>query len=85
MKMPINQKIINTTAAHPKLVTFAIGLAITMAVGIAIGMFGVHTAISKDCPQHGCKGTHGYYSNQHIIFARNHQYNNDQFNSQSTH
>jgi hypothetical protein len=36
--MSIKQKILNAIATHPKLATFAIGLAITMAVGAAIGM-----------------------------------------------
>ena len=35
---------------------------------IAIGMmsaftiFGAEDALGKSCPQHGCKGTHGYYT-----------------------
>jgi hypothetical protein len=32
----IKQKLLNAIAAHPKLVTFGIGLAITMAIGMAI-------------------------------------------------
>lgn len=36
--MSIKQKILNAVSAHPKLATFAIGLAVTMAVGAAIGM-----------------------------------------------
>jgi len=34
--MSIKQKILNAISAHPKLATFAIGLAITMAVGLLI-------------------------------------------------
>lgn len=37
--MSLKDKIINTIASHPKLVTFGIGLAITFAIGTAIGMF----------------------------------------------
>jgi len=36
--MSIKSKIMNVMAAHPKLVTFAIGFGITMAIGTAIGM-----------------------------------------------
>ena len=35
--MSVKQKILNAIATHPKLATFAIGLAITMAIGIAVG------------------------------------------------
>ena len=73
MSIITKQKLLNTISAHPKLVTLGIGLALTLSIGTVLGMFGVHTAIAKDCPQHGCKGTHGY-SNQHIIFAI-HQHN----------
>jgi hypothetical protein len=34
----LKQKVVNAISAHPKLATFAIGLAITMAVGTALGM-----------------------------------------------
>jgi hypothetical protein len=36
--MSTKQKILNAISTHPKLVTFAIGLGITMAIGTAIGM-----------------------------------------------
>jgi len=36
--MSIKTKIMNIITAHPKLVTFGIGLAITFVVGTAIGM-----------------------------------------------
>jgi hypothetical protein len=36
--MSLRQKFIDLMTAHPKLATFAIGLAVTMAIGTAIGM-----------------------------------------------
>ena len=42
--MSIKDKIMNAISAHPKLVTFGIGLAITMAIGTAIGMVDVQQA-----------------------------------------
>jgi hypothetical protein len=36
--MSTKQKILNAISAHPKFVALGIGLAITMAVGAAIGM-----------------------------------------------
>ncbi|HZE78042.1 MAG TPA: hypothetical protein VE089_05780 [Nitrososphaeraceae archaeon] len=36
--MSIKQKLLNAVSAHLKFVAFGIGLAITMAVGTAIGM-----------------------------------------------
>ena len=39
-------KILNVMAAHPKLVTFAIGLGITMVIGTAIGMLDQHQALA---------------------------------------
>lgn len=38
------QKIINAIAAHPKLATLGIGLAITMAVATAMGIVEVQQA-----------------------------------------
>ncbi|WP_458718824.1 hypothetical protein [Candidatus Nitrosocosmicus sp. R] len=35
--MSFKQKLLNVLLVHPKLAVFAIGLAITMAVGTAIG------------------------------------------------
>jgi hypothetical protein len=34
-----------------------------IAVGMmsAFTIFGAQNALGQDCPQHGCKGTHGYY------------------------
>lgn len=49
--MSIKQKLINAIGANSKLATFAIGLAITMAVGTAIGMLDhqhLAFAISQD-------------------------------------
>jgi hypothetical protein len=36
--MDIKNKIFNAITAHPRLVTFGIGLAITFVIGTAIGM-----------------------------------------------
>ncbi|MDQ6722749.1 MAG: hypothetical protein M3Z01_00575 [Thermoproteota archaeon] len=36
--MSLKTKIMNVITAHPKLVTFGIGFAITFVVGIAIGL-----------------------------------------------
>lgn len=36
--MSLKTKIMNVITAHPKLVTFGIGLAVTFAIGTAIGM-----------------------------------------------
>jgi hypothetical protein len=44
--MSIKTKIMNVVTAHPKLVTFGIGLAITFVIGVAIGMAG-HQAFAK--------------------------------------
>lgn len=57
--MPIKQKLINAIGANSKLTTFAIGLAITMAVGTAIGMLDhQHLAFaisqSQDSEQNSC-------------------------------
>jgi len=38
------QRLLNAIGAHPKLVAFGIGLAITMSIGATIGMFDVHSA-----------------------------------------
>ena len=42
--MSIKQKLLNAISAHPKLAALGIGLAITMAVGTAIGMVEVQQA-----------------------------------------
>jgi len=36
--MSTKQKLLNSISAHPKLAAFGIGLALTMAIGTAIGM-----------------------------------------------
>jgi len=36
--MSLKTKIMNVVTAHPKLVTFGVGLAVTFVVGTAIGM-----------------------------------------------
>jgi ABC-type nickel/cobalt efflux system permease component RcnA len=38
MSITIKQKLLNAISAHPKLVTLGIGLALTLAIGTAIGM-----------------------------------------------
>jgi uncharacterized membrane protein len=38
MTMSLKAKIMNIVTAHPKLVTFGIGLAITFVIGTAIGL-----------------------------------------------
>ena len=42
--MSLKDKIMNIVIAHPKLVTFGIGLGITFVVGIAVGMMGIPQA-----------------------------------------
>lgn len=43
----IKQKLLNAIFTHPKLATFAIGLAITMAIGTVLGMLDhSHTAFA---------------------------------------
>jgi hypothetical protein len=36
--MSLKDKIMNMVVAHPKLITFGIGLAVTFVIGTAIGM-----------------------------------------------
>jgi hypothetical protein len=45
--MSFTSKIINVIASHPKLVTFVIGLAVTFAIGTAIGMVDHGQAFAK--------------------------------------
>jgi hypothetical protein len=47
--MSIKYKIVNIITAHPKLVTFGIGLAITFVVGAAIGLGGQSQAYAMMC------------------------------------
>ena len=42
----IKQKLLNAIAAHSKLAALGIGLAITMAVGTAIGMLDPHQGLA---------------------------------------
>jgi hypothetical protein len=37
-QMNLKQKLANVIAAHPKLVTFGVGLAVTVAIGTVIGI-----------------------------------------------
>ncbi len=48
--MSIKTKIMDIVAAHPKLVTFGIGMTITMAIGTAIGMVD-HQAFANSASQ----------------------------------
>ena len=45
--MSLKDKIINTLASHPRLVTFGIGLAISFAITMVIGMLD-HNQMSLD-------------------------------------
>jgi hypothetical protein len=45
--MSLKTKIMNAITAHPKLVTFGIGLAITFVIGTAIGMVDHNLAFAK--------------------------------------
>ena len=38
--MSLKDKLVNTIASHSRLVTFGIGLAVTLAIGTIIGMLG---------------------------------------------
>ncbi|HJT83421.1 MAG TPA: hypothetical protein VJ697_02970 [Nitrososphaeraceae archaeon] len=44
--MSLKDKLVNTIASHPRLVTFGIGLAVTFVIGTIIGMINdpTHTA-----------------------------------------
>ena len=46
MSIITKQKLLNAISAHPKLVTFGIGLVITMAIGTAIGMLDPHQVLA---------------------------------------
>jgi hypothetical protein len=48
----IKQKLLNAISAHPKLAAFGIGLALTMAIGTAIGKLDVHIAVALRQPSH---------------------------------
>jgi len=45
--MNIKNRLLNAITAHPKLVTFGIGLAITFSIGIAIGMLDHNQAFAS--------------------------------------
>ena len=45
--MSIKSKIMNTITAHPKLAMFGIGLAVTFAISIAIGMVDHQEALAR--------------------------------------
>ena len=46
--MSLKDKIMNIISAHPKFVTFGIGLAITFVVGTAIGMLNHNQAFAHN-------------------------------------
>jgi hypothetical protein len=52
-KMSIKQKVLNTISAHPKLSAIGIGLAITMAIGVATGTLD-HQAFAISPGGSGC-------------------------------
>jgi hypothetical protein len=45
--MSFKDKIMNMVVAHPKLVTFAIGFAVTFTIGMAIGMLDHNQAFAN--------------------------------------
>lgn len=53
INMSLKDKILNTITAHPKLVTFGIGLAITFVVGTAIGMVEPQQVSARGIPVDG--------------------------------
>ena len=55
--MSIKTKIMNIITAHPKLVTFGIGLAITFAIGTTIGMLDYGQMVFA----HHCPGCHHHH------------------------
>jgi hypothetical protein len=61
--MSLKSKIMNIITAHPKLVTFGIGLAITFAIGTALGMVEPQQA-QASVPAGALAGTvlHGAFS-----------------------
>ena len=63
MSIIIKQKLLNAISAHPKLVTLGIGLALTLAIGTAIGMLdhnhtaeAVSQAINQQSSSSGSSG-----------------------------
>jgi hypothetical protein len=50
--MSLKDKIMNIITAHPKLVTFGIGLAITFVIGAAIGMVDHEAFARQSISQH---------------------------------
>lgn len=54
--MPFKDKITNVIAAHPKLVTFGIGVAITFIVGTAIGAVDHNQAFAQGISQQNTAG-----------------------------
>jgi hypothetical protein len=54
--MSFKDKIMNMVLVHPKLVTFAIGFAVTFVIGIAIGML-EHGTVNVVDANPGSKGS----------------------------
>jgi uncharacterized membrane protein len=55
--MSFKDKIMNIITAHPKLVTFGIGLAITFVIGTAIGMVEHNQAFANIRPDGNADGS----------------------------
>ena len=51
--MSFKYKIMNIVTAHPKLVTFGIGFAITFVVGTMIGQADIHQSFARVKPVEG--------------------------------
>jgi hypothetical protein len=54
--MSFKDKIMNVITAHPKLVTFGIGLGITFVIGTAIGMVDHNQAFAYNNGNHNGNG-----------------------------
>ncbi|HXS60983.1 MAG TPA: hypothetical protein VN703_09270 [Candidatus Sulfopaludibacter sp.] len=50
----IKEKVLNSITAHPKLLTFGIGLAITLAIGTISGSVDNSQAYAFMCPAKWC-------------------------------
>jgi hypothetical protein len=58
----LKEKVLNSITAHPKLVTFGIGLAITFVIGTAIGMLEHHNLADALAASHGNSGGNGNHN-----------------------
>ena len=69
--MSIKQKLLNAISAHPKLAALGVGLAITMAIGTAIGMLDQqHLAFAVSAG--GAGGGGGGGAGSHPVFGLSH-------------